>query len=160
MSGAFSLPMTLTVGLLWLLLVGKIDAGSLLTAAVLALLLPYASARLRPQRAKMRRPLVAMALAGIVLYDIVQSNLIVAKLILGREARLKPAFVWIPLEIQNPYGIAALAGIITMTPGTVSVDLSRDNRHLLVHFLDVDDQAEAAAQIKQRYERRLLEIFP
>ncbi len=157
---AFSLPLSLTVGTVWLLLMGRIDVGTLLMAIVLAVLLPLLSERLRTQRAGMRRPLVAMRLAAVVLWDIVVSNLIVARLILGRESKLKSAFIWIPLDLRNPYGIAALAGIITMTPGTVSVDLSPDQRHLLVHFLNVDDHAEAAAQIKQRYEAPLLEVFP
>ena len=157
---AFSLPLSLTVALVWLLLMGRVDVGTVLMAIILGVLLPHLTERLRPQRAGMRRPLVAMRLAAIVLWDIVQSNVVVARLILGRESTLKPAFIWIPLDLRNPYGIAALAGIITMTPGTVSVDLSPDQRHLLVHFLDVGDYAEAAAQIKQRYEAPLLEVFP
>jgi multicomponent K+:H+ antiporter subunit E len=157
---ANSLPLSAAVFVVWLLLVGRIDFGSVLMALILALLLPLFTDRLRPQRAHMQRPLVAMRLAAVVLWDIVHSNINVARLILGRESKLKPAFVWIPLDLRNPHGIATLAGIITMTPGTVSVDLSPDQRHLLVHFLDVDDHAAAAAQIKQRYEAPLIEVFP
>lgn len=155
-----SLPMAVTVFAVWLLLMGKVDAGSVTIGLALAVLLPAVGQRLRPARASMRRPWVALRLAGVVLWDIVLSNVNVARLILGREARLRPHFVWIPLDVTNPYGIAALAGIITMTPGTVTVGLSEDRRHLLVHFLDVDDTAEAAAQIKARYEAPLREVFP
>ena len=155
-----SIPMAVVVFVVWLLLIGRIDVGTALMAALLAIVLPVFTQRLRPERARMRRPLVAGRLVALVLRDIVVSNLIVAKLILGPQGRLRPAFIWIPLDIRNPYGIAALAGIITMTPGTVSVDLSDDRRHLLVHFLDVDDEASAAAQIKQRYEAPLKEVFP
>jgi multicomponent K+:H+ antiporter subunit E len=95
-----------------------------------------------------------------VLGDIVLSNIEVARRILGRESRIHPAFVWIPLDITNPHGIAALAGIITMTPGTLSAELSPDNRHLLVHCFHLDDAEATIAQIKQRYESPLREIFP
>ena len=160
MSLVSSLPMAVTVFAVWLLLMGKVDAGSVAIGLALAVVLPAVGQRLRPARASMRRPLAALRLAGVVLWDIVLSNLNVARLILGAEARLRPQFVWIPLDITNPYGIAALAGIITMTPGTVSVDLAEDRRHLLVHFLDVDDVAAATAQIKARYEAPLREVFP
>ena len=56
--------------------------------------------------------------------------------------------------------LMTLAGIITMTPGTLSCDLSDDRRFLLVHCLDLDDAEATVAQIKQSYEQPLLEIFP
>ncbi len=155
-----SLPMAFAVFIVWLLLMGKADAGSIAIGLLLALLLPPLGQRLRPARANMRRPWVALRLATVVLWDIVLSNINVARLILGPQSRLRTAYVWIPLDISNPHGIAALAGIITMTPGTVSVDLAEDRRHLLVHFLDVEDVAEATAQIKARYEAPLREVFP
>ncbi len=160
MSRLPSLPLMLSVFLVWLLLVGRLDVPTVLMALLMAVLLPLATGRMRGDRARMQRPLVAIRLALVVLWDIVQSNLTVARLILGPEQRLRPAFVWIPLDLTNAHGIAALAGIITMTPGTVSVDLTDDCRHLLVHFLDVDDATAAVAQIKQRYEAPLREVFP
>jgi len=79
--------------------------------------------------------------------------------ILGPEERIRPGFVWVPLAIRDAYGTASLASIITMTPGTLSVDLSHDRRHLLVHALHVDDPAELIASIKSRYEQPLMAIF-
>lgn len=151
--------LSLTVLAVWLLLVGALSVGQLLLGALLAVILPLLAQRLRQDRARVRAPLVALKLAGVVLWDIVVSNIQVARAILGREIRLRPGWVWIPLDIENPHGIATLAGIITMTPGTVSSSLSPDRRHLLVHFLDLDDQDAQIAQIKQRYEAPLREIF-
>jgi multicomponent K+:H+ antiporter subunit E len=65
----------------------------------------------------------------------------------------------VPLEIRAPEAITTLASTITLTPGTVSSDLSDDGRSLLVHCLDAPDGDEVVAQIKQRYEARLKEIF-
>ena len=67
--------------------------------------------------------------------------------------------MWVPLDIRDPHGIAALAGIITMTPGTLSSDLTEDRRHLLVHAFNVDDEQGLGASIKERYETPLREIF-
>ena len=64
------------------------------------------------------------------------------------------------MALTSPEAITVLAGSITMTPGTVSADLAADGRSLLVHGLDVPDPEALVAEIKTRYEARLLEIFP
>jgi len=65
----------------------------------------------------------------------------------------------VPLELTQPMSISLLASIITMTPGTVSADLSEGNAMLLVHALSCDDPDALIAEIKQRYEKPLIEIF-
>ena len=96
---------------------------------------------------------------AVVLYDILIANIRVAILILGPRSRLHPHFIVLPLELKDPFAITLLASTITLTPGTVSANLSSDRRSLLVHGLSVDDPDETAAQIKQRYEKALMEIF-
>ncbi|KFL36966.1 Na+/H+ antiporter subunit E [Arenimonas donghaensis] len=152
--------LSVTVFVVWLLLVASLEPAHVLLAAVLALVLPLVAQRLREDTAHARRPGVAARLIVVVLWDIVLSNIEVARRILGRESRMRPAFVWIPLDITNRHGISALAGIITMTPGTVSSELSPDQRHLLVHFLHLEDADAAIAHIKSRYEAPLREVFP
>ena len=95
----------------------------------------------------------------IVLWDIVVANVVVARLVLGPPGRLRPVYVEVPLELEQPLAIALLGSIITMTPGTVSSDLSDDRRRLLVHVLDTGDPQALVANIKARYERPLKEIF-
>ena len=145
----------------WLMLNESVSIGHLMLGAALALALPVILARWQPERPRLRRWGVLVALALTVLVDIVRSNLTVARLILGPEQRIQPRFVWLPLTIRDPHGIVTLAGIITMTPGTLSADLSDDRRHLLIHAFDVDDAAEATliADIRTRYEAPLIRIF-
>jgi multicomponent K+:H+ antiporter subunit E len=143
----------------WLLLVGSLSAGQIVLAATLATAIPLWSGRLRPDRARVGAWGVAGRLAIIVLYDIVASALVVARQILGPEDRIHPGFVWVPLAIRDPHGVASLASIITMTPGTLSVDLSADRHQLLVHALHVENPADLIASVKERYERPLMAIF-
>lgn len=151
--------LSLCVFAVWLLLVGSIEPGHLLLALLLAILLPLFGQRLRTGNAGLRRPLVAVKLFLVVLWDIVISNIEVARRILGREAAIHPGFIWVPLEVSNVHAITTLAGIITMTPGTLSAEVSADNRYLLVHCFNLEDEAATIAQIKQRYEAPLKEIF-
>ena len=79
---------------------------------------------------------------------------------LGPEHKLKPGFIWVPLDIANIHGIAALTSMITLTPGTVSAALSDDRKFLLVHVLHLEDPQDLIDTIKRRYEAPLMEIFP
>ena len=147
----------------WLLLNNTLDAAHVLLAALLALVIPLVVAPMRGPPPRIRRWDVALRLALIVLWDIVRSNIEVARRILGPEQAIQPRFVWVPLALRSPHGVLTLAGMITMTPGTISAELTPDRRHLLVHALHVEGGAagEAAlvAGIKERYERPLLLIF-
>jgi multicomponent K+:H+ antiporter subunit E len=143
----------------WLLLNQSMSIGHLVLAATLAVVVPWFTERLRPERPRLARPLAATKLAAVVLLDIVKSNVDVARRILGPEAAIRPRFIWVPLSIRDPHGIITLAGVITMTPGTLSADLTEDRRFLLVHAFNVEDEAALIADIKARYEAPLLEIF-
>ncbi len=151
--------LSLVLWLVWPVLNQSWSLGQLLLGGILALVLPWFTEPLRDDKPHLRRPLLALKLFFTVLKDIVTSNLDVAKLILGREDQIKPGFVWVPLTLTDPHGIVALAGIITMTPGTLSADLSADRRYLLVHAFNLDDEAALIESIKVRYEQPLLEIF-
>jgi multicomponent K+:H+ antiporter subunit E len=97
----------------------------------------------------------------LVIADIVRSNIAVARIILGLagERERRSGFVDIPLDLRNPYGLAALACIITATPGTLWVSFDEAKATLTIHVLDLVDESEWARTIKGRYERLLLEIF-
>jgi multicomponent K+:H+ antiporter subunit E len=145
--------------LAWLMLNQSASAGHLLLGALLATALPWFTERLRPDKPRLKAWRTAARLVARVLKDIVVSNLQVARLILGPESRIQPRFVWLPLRLRDPHGIVVLASIITMTPGTVSAELTADHRHLLVHGLNVADEAALIANIQARYETPLMEIF-
>ncbi|MEI7446757.1 MAG: Na+/H+ antiporter subunit E, partial [Burkholderiales bacterium] len=110
-------------------------------------------------RGVLARPRVAARLTGIVLKDIVMANLQVARRIVGPADALAPRFVWVPLDVRRPRSIALLAGIVTMTPGTLSCELSDDHRHLLVHGLDIADPQALVDEVKTRYEAPIRELF-
>jgi multicomponent K+:H+ antiporter subunit E len=102
----------------------------------------------------------ALAYLGVVLWDIVVANFQIAALILFRRSHdLRPRWLIIPIDLHTPEAITVLAGTISLTPGTVSADVSCDGRLLLVHALDVADEAAEIARIKSRYEARLKRVF-
>ena len=94
-----------------------------------------------------------------MLWDIVVSNLTVARLVLDPSARPQPAWVPVPLDLRHPTGITLFATIITTTPGTVSCVVDDERGQILVHALDCSDAAAMAEDIRLRYEAPLLTIF-
>ena len=153
-------PLSVLVFCFWLLLNDAVTAGHALMGLVLAILIPPFAARLDREFARIGSLRKVPRMIGVLLLDIVRSNITVARQVLGPERDIHPGFIWIPLEISNIHGIAVLTSIITLTPGTVSSALSDDRRYLLVHVLNLDDADEVIRQIKTRYEKPLMEIFP
>lgn len=152
--------LTLAVAVVWILLVNEISVGVVLLGLVLGILIPIFTSPYWPGRPRIRRPFAILGYLGIVVWDIVVSNVQVAYLVLFRKgSSLRSRFVTVPLDLKTPEAITVLVGTITMTPGTVSADLSACGRSLLVHCLETDDPEATVAQIKHRYERRLKEIF-
>lgn len=155
-----SLPLSVTVFCFWLLMNDQISAGHVAMALLLALLIPPFAARLDREFASIGRLRSVPRMLCVLAMDIVTANVTVALQVLGPERKIRPGFIWVPLDIGNIHGIAALTSIITLTPGTVSSVLSDDRRHLLVHVLNLDDADAVVRQIKTRYEAPLMEIFP
>lgn len=155
-----SIPLSMTVFVFGLLLPDHINAAYIALALLLALLIPQVAKRLDREFAYVATLRPVPRLVMVILYDIVRSNIHVARLVLGPEAALKPGWVWVPLDMTNIHGITALASVITLTPGTVSAELSDDRRYLLIHALDLKDPQALIEEIKTRYEAPLKEIFP
>ena len=120
---------------------------------------PLALARTLPGLLRLRRPGLALRFALLVLWDIVVANVKVAVLVLGPQSRLKPGFVTVPLDLRDGGVATILAGIITLTPGTVSMAIDEGITRIDVHVLDLDDEPALVAEIKRRYEQPLKEIF-
>ena len=151
--------LSLLVATAWLLMQESLAVPQLITAALLGLLVPRLSHRFIGPGARPRRAGLALRFFCVVVWDIVISNLTVARIVLSPGSDPQPAWVRVPLDAQNPTAIVLLATIITTTPGTVSCIVDEERREILVHALDCDDPEAMAGQIKQRYEAPLKEIL-
>jgi multicomponent K+:H+ antiporter subunit E len=144
---------------IWLLLVNQLSFGHLLLGLLLGWSVPLYTARFWPDNVHVRRPFMLLRFIGVVLYDILVANVAVARLILGPQERLKPAFLVLPLRLETDVAISMLANTISLTPGTVSTFLSADRRCLIIHSLHTTDPDEVLETIRQRYEAPLKEIL-
>lgn len=151
--------LSVLLALMWVVMVGDLTFGTLFLGLVFAVLVPIFTAPWWPGRPRLRfGPAIAYCL--LVLWDIVVANFQVAAIVLFKRNRaLRPAWLTIPLELTSPEAISVFAGTISLTPGTVSADVSACGRFLLVHALDTADPAAEIARMKDRYEARLRRVF-
>ncbi|HZH08512.1 MAG TPA: Na+/H+ antiporter subunit E [Lautropia sp.] len=146
--------------LLWLVLNQSMGPGNVLLGALLGIAAPLWTASLRPSRVRLHHLPLAFRLATTVAADVVVSNLQVAKDVWGSGRHGPPShFIRVPLDMRDAYGLAALAIIASLVPGTVWSEVALDRSALLLHLFRADDDEAYIAYFKQRYERPLMEIF-
>jgi len=149
-----------TLAVVWILLANDFSVGNTLLGAVIGVVVAKFSSAYWPGQSRVRHPLLIIEYFAIVLHDIVVSNVQIAWLVLFRvSSKLRSRMVTIPLDIRSPEGIVVLAATITMTPGTLTAEVSPDGGSLSVHCLDLADTEALVVGLKARYERRLLRIF-
>jgi len=145
--------------IVWLLMANSLTFGGLFLGIVIGILLPIFTAPFWPGRPDVNYR-AGIVYLGLVLWDIVVANFQVAAIILFKRNRdLKPVWLVIPMELNTPEAITVFAGTISLTPGTVSSDVSACGNYLLVHALDTADPDAEIARIKARYEARLKRVF-
>ncbi|WP_299871822.1 Na+/H+ antiporter subunit E [uncultured Sulfitobacter sp.] len=152
--------LTLLLAAVWILLQNEFSSGMFVFGLILGVLIPKLTAQFWPDRPVQFNPARMISYMLVVMWDIMVANVQVAWIVLTRpNSKLRPAWIVVPLDLRQPEAITILAGTITLTPGTVSADLSSEGHSLLVHALDAPDPDAIRDEIKHRYERRLKEIF-
>lgn len=151
--------LSVLIAVCWLLLQQSLALPHWIAALVLGWLLPWLLGGFLPTSVLPRKPRVVLRLIGIVIWDVVESNLVVARIVLTPWSDPQPAWIKVPMEIRHPLAQVLLASIITNTPGTVSCAIDEDSNEIAVHVLDCSDPVALVAQIRQRYEQPLKEIL-
>lgn len=152
--------LSISLTIVWLMLVNTVSIGNVVLGGLLGIAVPALTSAYWPGRPTVHSPIKAVAYVFVVMWDIVVANIQVAAIVLFKpNDRIRSQWVTVPIDLHSPEAITVLAGTITMTPGTVTALLSSCGTSLLVHCLDTDDPDDVRDQIKDRYERRLREIF-
>ena len=147
--------LSILLALSWLLLQRSVEPVHLLSAALIGIVIPRLLHDFLPRPSKVK-VLPAIRLARYVLWDIVVSNITVARLVLGSMDKPTPLWIPVPLATRNERVNALFASIITTTPGTVSCVVDEQQGVIWVHALNGDDPVAMAKDMKQRYEAPLM----
>lgn len=143
----------------WLLLNHSLSPGHLVLGVTLGVLIPLFTQRFFPEPVYLARFGTLAKLVAVILWDIVVASFAVSRLALEPTSKLRPRFVRVPVSLEDDFALTALASTISLTPGTVTAQITPERDALLVHALDVADENALVASIKERYEAPIKEIF-
>lgn len=150
----------IVLALIWVLLLGPFTPGNLLLGYLIGFVLIWlAGGTSGRARGYVRRTRAAVALGVYTLAELVKSNLRVAKLVLSPLGNRRPAVLAVPVPADaTDTEITLLANLITLTPGTLTMDVAQDRSAIFVHFVHVDDPEAEIESIRTGFERRILEV--
>ena len=143
----------------WALLMGAIDLSNLVVGFVLGYLVLWFSGPLLGDMGYFRRGPTALRFLAFFLKEMVVSNLLVAREVLAPRPRRRPGVIAVPLDAKTDAEITLLANVVTLTPGTLSLDVSPDRSTLYVHAMFLESPEALRRDIKEGFERRILELL-
>ena len=151
--------LNLLLAVLWAVVMGEVDRANLTVGFLLAYLVLWAVRPVLGDTRYFDRIPRAVSFLAFFVVEVVSSNLRVARDVLSPRPRRRPGVVAVPLDAGSDAEITVLANLITLTPGTLSLDVSPDRRLLYVHTMFLDDPDEFRAELKRSFERRVLELL-
>ena len=151
--------LSVTLFLLWAVITNAASLALLLLGGLLAIALPLLTLPFWPDPPRLVRPWRAVRFLAVFATDIVTANWRVARQVIGPLCGLSPALVEVPLDLRDPFLATLLGSIVSLTPGTVAIDVDQQRWIMLVHALDAPDPQALVREIKDRYELPLKEMF-
>ncbi|PLR92646.1 Na+/H+ antiporter subunit E [Bacillus sp. T33-2] len=155
---AFQILLNFILAFIWMFLQGSYDPAAFFVGYLLGLLIIYTFRRFFKSRFYVHRVTAVLNLLYIFMRELVLSNIAVLKLILKPQLDIKPGIFALPTDLTEDWEITILANLITLTPGTLVVDVSADNKILYVHAMDIDDAEQSIKSIKDSFEVAIMEV--
>lgn len=151
--------LNILLAITWVALTGEFTAGNfiiglIIVYALLVLTRPFSSARNYTDRVHR-----IFSFSLFFLKELVMSSLWVMVQVLSPTFKMTPAVVAVPLDIQSDAGITLLGNLITLTPGTLTLEVADDQSQIFIHAMHVDDVVVFQQEIKQGFERRIIEVM-
>lgn len=150
--------LNLLLAIVWVALTGEYEAGNFAMGFILAFLVLRLTQHSDTAVRYVKRARLLLFFIGFFLKELVVSSLRVVAVVLSPTMKMQPAVVAIPLEVTSEAAITMLGNLITLTPGTLTLDVSTDHSTMYVHAMNVGDVITFREGIKNGFERRILEL--
>lgn len=154
-----SLLWNLALALAWVAVTGDLSGGNLILGFGLGFLVLFFTTPILGAPTYVRKVLQVLNLALFFVWELILANLRVAYEVLTPGYQLRPGVIAIPLDARTDAEIMLLTTLVTLTPGSFSLDISSDRRELYLHVMYIDDPDQVRRQIKDGFERRVLEVL-
>lgn len=155
---AFQILLNVIVAIVWMFLVNDYSTSSCIVGYIIGLLIIFTLRRFFPRRLYLYNVIAVIKLVFIFLKELVLSNLSVFKVVVSPKLNMRPGIFALETELEKDWEITLLANLITLTPGTLVVDVSDDNKTLYIHAMDIDDVEQVRQDIKKSFEKAIQEV--
>lgn len=155
---AFQIMLNFFIALLWMFLTISFNASTFIVGFLLGALMLWITQGFFPGRFYMNRVWAVIKLITLFLKELVMANIQVLFLIVQPKMPIKPAIFALPTVLEKDWEITLLSNLITLTPGTLVIDISPDSKTLYIHALHYDDADEAIESIKNTFEKAIQEV--
>lgn len=155
---AFQFLLNLFIAFTWMFLQNSWTVVTAFMGYLLGLLIIFTFRRFFAQPFYLKNIFAVVKLLLIFIKELFLSNLAVVKIVLHPKQNMQPGIFALPVEVEKDWEITVLANLITLTPGTLVLDISDDNKYLFVHAIDLPDVTEAIHGIKHSFERVIMEV--
>ncbi|PLT34017.1 Na+/H+ antiporter subunit E [Bacillus sp. V5-8f] len=155
---AFQILLNVFLAFVWMFLRNEYNGSSFLVGYFFGLLIVFGFRRFFSSRFYMLRIIAVFSLLYIFLRELVLSNISVLKVVLKPNLDMRPGIFALETELTKDWEITILANLITLTPGTLVVDISPDNKILYIHAMDISDVGQAVQDIKGTFEKAIMEV--
>lgn len=149
------------LALIWVGLTGKVTLPAFVVGLVLGFIIIkiFGKRSLQVLKLNVRHYVPLVQLFFIFLYELLIANLTVLVKVFSPKLNIKPGIIKVPIEVEGPFWITTLANMITLTPGTLTVEVSPDNDYFYVHCLNIDNEESIISDIKDTFEKKILEVY-
>jgi len=151
--------LNILLALAWVALTGQFTGLNLLSGLVLGFLVLWLSQRPRTSSTYMRKMTQVVDFVFYFIWQLLKANIRVTYEVLTPTHHMKPGVISIPLDIDSDLEILALTSLVTLTPGTLSLDISEDRRTLYIHAMFIEDREKMQTELKEGFERRVRELL-
>ncbi|MET3504886.1 Na+/H+ antiporter subunit E [Halalkalibacter oceani] len=155
---AFQLLLNLILTFVWMFLYSSWDLPTFIIGFLVGMLILIIVRRFFPGPLYVQKLYAVLKLMFIFLKELVMSNMTVIKQVLQPKLSIKPGIFALQTELKADWEITLLSSLITLTPGTLVVDVSDDQRTLYIHAMNIDDIDEAISSIKNSFEKAIMEV--
>ncbi|MCM3588460.1 Na+/H+ antiporter subunit E [Mesobacillus maritimus] len=155
---AFQMLLNFFLAFTWMFLKTTFTPASFLVGYFWGLVILFIFRSYFSERFYLHRVIAIIKLFFLFLKELVLSNLSVLKLVISPKLSIKPGIFALPVEVEKDWEIMLLANLITLTPGTLTVEVSGDNKTLYIHAVNIDDVKDSINGIKDTFEKAIMEV--
>ncbi|TRZ39706.1 Na+/H+ antiporter subunit E [Niallia circulans] len=155
---AFQILLNVFLGFMWMVMTVSFEPVAFLKGYLFGLLIIYIFRNFFSARFYLLRIVAVLKLAYIFIRELIGSNIAVVKTVLKPKLNMQPGIFAYPTILEKDWEITLLANLITLTPGTLVIEVSPDNKILYVHAIDINDAQESIDSIKGTFEKAILEV--